>query len=234
MPVACHRHAATFVRKIQLIRLRCLVLLKGAGALAQDGGSGCVGEVDDGRRLQRHGAGVDGQCYTGGGVAFGEERRLLHGGLGVVVVGRDRCHQQRMLQLRSQSRGNGAGGNTDSNAAALLECLRERRRHRQHKGEWTWKILAQQPVCAVVDAHECRCLAQVGAEYGKGVLCRIETFDAAKALNGAAVEGIAGESIESVGGDYHYSALAYGCGSGVDDAAVGSVAAAGLHCFHMR
>ncbi len=36
---ACLWHAATFVRKIQLIRLRCLVLLKGAGALAQDGGS---------------------------------------------------------------------------------------------------------------------------------------------------------------------------------------------------
>ena len=88
--------------------------------------------------------GVDGQCYAVGGVAFGEKRRLLHVGLGVVVVGRDRCHQQRMLQRRSQSLGNGAGGNADTNAAALLECLRGVGATGNTKGEGTWKILAQQ------------------------------------------------------------------------------------------
>ncbi len=118
---ACHMACDNVrSRKIQLIRLGCLVLLKGAGALAQDGGSGCVGEVDDGRRLQRHGAGVDGQCYARRSAS--SVRRKAQASC-MIGLGMCRCRRQgqmspasAMLQAPKPEPGNGraSGGNADT------------------------------------------------------------------------------------------------------------------------
>lgn len=93
----------------------------------------------------------------------------------------------------------------------------------QNEGEGAGKVALEEFEGIVIDARVGAGLGEVMTDDGELALLRVDALDAANALHGADVEGVATDGIERVGGIDDKSTVTQGAGDAIQILLVGVV-----------